>query len=237
MKFDLNGKTAVVTGGTKGIGKAIVDVLSSCGCEVITTSRDANICQGNIYQLDLAQQDSINAFIEKIQPLKRIDIFVNNAGVIVPQALWDIDNVELLSTINTNLVGPTILLKEVAQIMLSQKDGRIVNISSIASVIAKNNAAAYSSSKAGIAGLTRAAAIDLAQFGVLVNTVSPGPTNTDMVNRLLCDEEKQKIAASIPLKRLANAAEIARVVLFLCSDFNTYITGQNIVVDGGFTIT
>jgi NAD(P)-dependent dehydrogenase (short-subunit alcohol dehydrogenase family) len=129
------------------------------------------------------------------------------------------------------------LLKEVSKKMRVQGHGKMVNISSIAGIVAKNKASAYSSSKAGLAGLTRAIAVDMAQFGVLVNSVSPGPTETDMVEKLLSVEEKETICNNIPLRRLAHTTEIANVVLFLSSNLNTYITGQNIVVDGGFTIT
>jgi 3-oxoacyl-[acyl-carrier protein] reductase len=236
MNIDLSNKFAIVTGGSRGIGKAIVETLRSCGCKVLYTSRNSGAKQAQEYTLDLQDKQSLDDFMQVIRDLKKIDIFVNNAGIFEPQSVWDIDEKSLQATINTNLIGPALLLREVAKIMRAQGHGKIVNISSIAGLVAKRRATAYASSKAGLNGLTRAVATDLAEFGVLVNSVSPGPTATDMVEQLLSKQDIKIIEQTIPLKRLASTNEIAKVVLFLCSELNSYITGQNIVVDGGFTI-
>lgn len=237
MKIDLSGKTAVVTGGASGIGKAIVAALIEAGCDVYFTSRTANAQDPNVWPLDMLEQPSVDALVRRIQRLKSIDIFVNNAGISIPEPIDQLNIQSFETTLKVNLIAPSILLKEVATKMSVQGHGKIVNISSIAGLVAKKKASAYSSSKAGLAGLTRAIAVDMARFGVLVNSVSPGPTETDMVEKLLSVEEKETICKNIPLQRLASTSEIANVVLFLSSNLNTYITGQNIVVDGGFTIT
>jgi 3-oxoacyl-[acyl-carrier protein] reductase len=187
--------------------------------------------------LDLGCQQSIACFIEYIDSLPKIDCFINNAGINVPESIWEMKESSLVSTLNVNLLGPATVLQAVANKMRVQKHGRIVNVASIAGILAKKRASAYSSSKAGLLGLTRAIAMDMAEFGVLVNAVSPGPTLTSMVEELISEQDCQNIVDNIPLKRMANPEEIALVILFLCSDLNTYITGQNIVVDGGFTVT
>jgi len=237
MKIDLSGKVAVVTGGASGIGKAIVSELTAAGCEVYFTSRTANADDKRVWSLDMLDQQSVESLVQRIKQLKRIDIFINNAGISIPESINQLNFESFETTLKINLISPVILLKEVAKKMGVQEHGKIVNISSIAGIVAKKKASAYSSSKAGLAGLTRAMAVDMAQFGVLVNSVSPGPTETDMVEKLLSVEEKETICNNIPLRRLAHTTEIANVVLFLSSNLNTYITGQNIVVDGGFTIT
>jgi 3-oxoacyl-[acyl-carrier protein] reductase len=237
LTFNFKGKVALVTGGSKGIGKSIDDTLVENGCQVISTSRTNKTYNPAIQPLDLGCQKSIAYFIEYIDTLPKIDCFINNAGINIPESIWEMQESSLTSTLNVNLLGPATVLQAVANKMRLQKHGRIVNVASIAGLVAKKRASAYSSSKAGLLGLTRAIAMDMAEFGVLVNAVSPGPTLTSMVEELLSEQDCQKIVDNIPLRRMANPEEIARVILFLCSDLNTYITGQNIVVDGGFTVT
>lgn len=235
--IDLSGKVAVVTGGTKGIGSAITMAFRKAGCKVYATSRNVGPNDVDTWALDLLDEQSIMSVCRRIEELDQLDIFINNAGVSIPEQIDLLNKENLEKTLNVNLVAPTLLLKFVAKNMQRQQCGKIVNISSIAGIVAKNKASAYSSSKAALNGLTRAAAVDLAEYGILVNAVSPGPTQTEMVDKLLTTEDKNSIGMNIPLKRFADASEIANVVLFLSSNLNTYITGQNIVVDGGFTIT
>jgi 3-oxoacyl-[acyl-carrier protein] reductase len=235
--FNFKDKVAVVSGGRKGIGKSIVDILIKNECQVISTSRINKANDPAVQALDLSCQQSIANFIEYIHSLPKIDCFINNAGINIPESIWEMQQSSLASTLHVNLLGPAAILQAVADKMRIQKHGKIVNVASIAGVVAKKKASAYSSSKAGLLGLTRAIAMDMAEYGVLVNAVSPGPTLTSMVEELLSEQDCQKIVDNIPLKRMANPEEIARVVLFLCSDLNTYMTGQNIVVDGGFTVT
>lgn len=237
MNCKLIGKIALVTGGGTGIGKAIVKALRYEGCEVYYTSR--TVCAENKYcwLLDMEDSESLSGFIKQVQGMDKIDIFINNAGINLPEAIDQIEDEHFLSTLHVNLICPSLFLKEISKKMKHQGQGKIVNIASIAGIVTKKNSVAYTSSKSGLLGLTRAAAIDLAPFGVLVNTVSPGPTETKMVERLISPQEKNRISKAIPLGRLAKPEEVANAVLFLCSELNTYITGQNIVVDGGYTIT
>jgi 3-oxoacyl-[acyl-carrier protein] reductase len=237
MNGKLIGKIALVTGGGSGIGKAIVNALRNEGCKVYYTSRTACPENKSCWLLDMEDSASLSGFIKQIQGMDKIDIFINNAGINLPEAIDQIEDKHFLSTLHVNLICPSLFLKEVSKKMKHQGQGKIVNIASIAGIVTKKNSVAYTSSKSGLLGLTRAAAIDLAPFGVLVNTVSPGPTETKMVERLISPEEKNRISKAIPLARLAKPEEVANAVLFLCSELNTYITGQNIVVDGGYTIT
>jgi 3-oxoacyl-[acyl-carrier protein] reductase len=134
-----------------------------------------------------------------------------------------------------NLRGPFLLTQAASENMKKQKSGKIINIASIYGVVSKENRAAYSSTKWGLIGFTKAVALDLASFNVQVNAVSPGFVDTNLTRRILGPENLKQLSETIPQGRLAQPEEIAKVVLFLCSEQNTYITGQNIVVDGGFT--
>ena len=137
---------------------------------------------------------------------------------------------------NINLYGPFVLTREISKIMKKNKYGRIVNIASIFGVISREKRAAYSSTKAGLIGLTKATAHDLAKDNILVNSISPGFIDTELTKNILGEKSMKEISSSIPLKRLGDPDEIAKLVLFLTSDQNTYITGENIIIDGGYTI-
>ena len=170
-----------------------------------------------------------------LSKLDRIDVLVNNAGV---NKINPIDEIaeEDWDWINAvNLRGPFLITKMFAKKMKEQKSGRIVNISSIFGVVSKEKRAAYSTTKWGLIGLTKAIALDLAPDNILVNVVSPGFVDTELTRRVLGEEGIDELVGKIPQLRLANCKEIAKTVLFLASEHNTYITGQNIIVDGGFT--
>jgi len=244
LNLEIKNKNVVITGGTKGIGASMVKIFNSAGANIIATgTNSAEIKKLNLknkkkkitfYQLDLRSSTNIKIFINQIKH-NNIDIFINNAGVNKIEAIdkiklsdWDWIN-------NVNLRGPFILMKEISKIMKKNKYGKILNVSSIFGVNSKEKRAAYSSSKWGLIGLTKASALDLAPYNVLVNSISPGFVKTDLTKKILGSAKMKSIAKSIPLNRLANPDEIAFASLFLCSDMNTYITGQNIIVDGGFT--
>ena len=170
-----------------------------------------------------------------VNELDKVDVLINNAGVNKIDTISEI-SVEDWDWINTvNLKGPFLLTQAVSESMKLQESGKIINIASILGVVSKEKRATYSSTKWGLIGFTKAVALDLAPFNVLVNSVSPGFVDTDLTRRILGPENIKKLVETIPQKRLGKTDEIAKVVLFICSDLNTYITGQNIVVDGGFT--
>lgn len=220
-------RTALVTGGARGIGFAIASELRQRGLAVLSPTRK---------DLDLADPASVNAFLaaqERNGP--PIDILVNNAGINHLAAVGDIAEDLWAEMVQVNLTAPLRLAQWCSRAMASRKWGRIVNVSSIFSVVTKERRSAYSAVKAGLNGLTRTLAVELGQHNVLVNAVGPGYVETEMTRQNNTHAEMERIAQSIPVRRLGQPAEIAKFVGFLCSDENTYITGQLILIDGGFT--
>ncbi len=247
MHIDLENKTVVVTGGTRGIGAATVEAFLESGARVYATGTDLQVLNElnesaksktkpvEYLYLDFTLPDSVSECLGILSKLDRIDVLVNNAGV---NKINPIDEIaeEDWDWINAvNLRGPFLITKMFAKKMKEQKSGRIVNISSIFGVVSKEKRAAYSTTKWGLIGLTKAIALDLAPDNILVNVVSPGFVDTELTRRVLGEEGIDELVGKIPQLRLANCKEIAKTVLFLASEHNTYITGQNIIVDGGFT--
>jgi NAD(P)-dependent dehydrogenase (short-subunit alcohol dehydrogenase family) len=241
MRF--SNRRIVVTGGTRGIGAAIGKKFASGGGEVILTGRNVdafNRLQSSskynvkYVQLDLENRESIDEFLLYLESLGNIDVLVNNAGINRINRIENITYDDFETILDVNLKAPFFICQKAAYLM-SQKGGKIINIASIWSKITKGGRVAYISSKAGLAGLTRGMATDMAKFNVLVNTVSPGFVLTELTRQSLTDEEMTNMTRIIPMNRMAQPHEIANVVAFLASDENSYITGQNIVVDGGFS--
>jgi len=238
-------KTIIITGGTRGIGAAMVSAFCDADANVVVTgtkkTRVESPVVSNIqnsiqyHQLDYSSAESVKEFISLIKGLDKVDVLINNAGVNKIESVTEI-SVDDWDWINAvNLRGPFLLTQAVSETMKEQNFGKIINIASVFGVVSKEKRAAYSSTKWGLIGFTKAAALDLAPFNVQVNAVSPGFVDTDLTHRILGPENMKQLVETIPQGRLAQPEEIAKVVLFLCSEQNTYITGQNIVVDGGFT--
>lgn len=243
MIFDFSSKTAVITGGSRGIGRAIAEALLSFGCKIIITSTASRAPKwlpvdgaADHRHLDFCDQASIDAFLAQLNGVDNIDILVNNAGAHSPQTVTEIDEASWNKLFRINVVGPMLLMRSIGQRMKERKNGRIVNVGSIAGTVCKPNSGAYAASKMALIGLTRAGAIDFAPYNVLVNTLCPGTTQTEMVEKILSDAEKKHFLRNVPLGRFAEPAEIANFAVFLASDLNTYITGQTIIVDGGTAI-
>jgi len=215
---------ALVTGASKGIGKAIAELLKNNGVEVLTPTHK---------ELDLASDLSVDAYLARVN--KPIDILINNAGINPLGELSALSDKNIEETLRVNLISPLRLLRGVAKGMKERKFGRIVNISSIWSVVSKPGRSIYSISKAGLNALTSSLAVELAADNILVNAVAPGFTDTELTRKNLAAAEIGKLKQQIPLQRLAKPLEIAELVVFLCSEKNTYITGQTLLIDGGFT--
>ena len=245
MKIDFTNKTVVVTGGTRGIGAAIVQLFQECNAEIIATGTNLdNLKRLNekssdkrtkYTHLDFISDDSVQNFLGYIEKLGRIDVLINNAGVNKIDSIHEISENDWDWMNEVNLRGPFLITRSVSKIMKKQGYGKIVNIASVFSIVSRAKRAAYSTTKWGLVGFTKAIAHDLAPHNILVNAVSPGFVDTELTRRILGEKEIEKLVSSIPQKRLADAGEIAKAILFLTSDHNTYITGQNIIVDGGFT--
>lgn len=237
IHIDLTNKSAVVTGGTRGIGLAIANQLRLAGANVIITGTNPDALIPNDFQFiavdflsEMATQECIH-FLTETQP----DILINNAGINT------IDNFEHITVSDfdrihqVNVRVPFLFCQAVIPGMKNKKWGRIVNVSSIFGKISKAGRASYSASKFALDGMTAALAAEVAVFGVLANCVAPGFIDTELTRRILGSEQMQQLAAQIPLGRLGQVDEIAKLVLWLASTENTYVSGQNIVIDGGFT--
>ena len=184
--------------------------------------------------MDLSSNESIRNFLRKNSAVK-IDILVNNAGINIIENLSQISDENLKTALQINLIAPAILIRELSPKMIERGYGKIVNISSIWSQISKSGRAIYSSTKSAINGLTRSVAIELAHHNIQVNAVAPGFVDTDLTRKNNSPEQLKIIESNIPAKRLAQTEEIAELVYFLVSEKNTYLTGQTIFIDGGFS--
>lgn len=246
IKIDLTGKIALVTGGTRGIGKAIVEQMIKAGAHVILTGtsekeinslNESNKSEFLTYKaVDFSDEKSTFHFLDWIKDSKKIDILVNNAGVNRINQNIDTTTEDYDYLNNINLKAPYLVCREVSKLMKTNNYGRIINISSIWSSITKPGRSLYSLSKCGLVGLTKSLAVELAQNNILVNAVGPGFTLTELTQSTNSQDEIKAIAEMIPIKRMAQPLEIANLVLFLSSDLNSYLTGQNIIIDGGYTI-
>ena len=220
-----NHKTVFLTGGSRGIGAAIREKLVTEGYTVISPSRE---------ELDLASRDSVELYLRKHSDLS-VDVLINNAGMNVPEKINEISWDNWNKTLQTNLGSAVRLIQSFAPGMISRGYGRILNTSSILGLVTKEGRATYSMTKAALDALTRSAALEFGAGGVLVNSLAPGYVDTELTRKNNSPEELASIIRSIPLGRMADPKELAKVAGFLVSDQNTYLTGQTIVVDGGFT--
>lgn len=212
----------LVTGGSRGLGKAAVDEFKRRGWDVVSPSRA---------ELDLAIGDSIRNYCDGFAATGRLDALVHSAGVNWPRPLEQTSENEWQLTLQVNLTA----FRQMVQLLAPTLGGaRVVALGSMLGFIARPNRAAYSGSKAGLIGLVRALAIDLANQATLINAVCPGYIDTDMTRQNNSEKQLADIANAIPLGRLGSPEEISKLVVWLCSPENTYITGQGIVIDGGF---
>ena len=216
----------LVTGGSRGIGKEIVKVYVESGYSVTAPSHQ---------ELDLSSRESVESFVDTHKENKYL-IIVNNAGINHINYINNMDINQIDEMMNVNLVSPLLLIRAFVPQMQENRFGRIINIGSIWGVISKPGRTGYSMTKHGIHGLTKTLAIELAENNILVNTVAPGQTMTELTIKNNPPESIERMKSDIPLGRLADPLEIAKAVYWLGSEENTYITGQQIVVDGGLTI-
>lgn len=215
-------KRVLLTGGSRGIGKAIYEEIKD-EFDVVIPTRE---------ELDLTSLESIDSYFKTE---KKFDILINNAGINIIKEIEDIldEDIEKINTIN--LVAPLKLIQHCVKNMKEKRFGKIVNVSSIWGVKSKEKRTLYSGTKFGIIGHTKALCQELGGYNILINSICPGFTATDLTMESLSKEELKDIQKQIPLQRLATPKEIAKSVKFLVSDENSYITGQTLVIDGGFT--
>jgi 3-oxoacyl-[acyl-carrier protein] reductase len=220
----MTSRTALITGSTGGIGKSLVSSLKE----------NVNVISPTRKELDLSSNSSIDDYISSLDI--PIDIIVNCAGIHKAGNCEDLTPYDFQNILQINLVAPFQIISGFVKGMKKRKYGRIVNISSIWSIVSKEKRSIYSASKSGLDGLTRTLALELSSFNILVNSVAPGYVNTDMIHQYNSNKELEKIKETIPLKRFAESDEIGELVKFLSSEKNSYITGQTIPIDGGYLL-
>lgn len=243
----LKNKTAVVTGGARGIGRAICHTLAENGADVafLYAGNDAAAketeeslsalgVKAKAYKCDVSDFEAVAAvFKDILEAFGTVDILVNNAGITKDKLMLSMKPEEFGAVIDTNLTGAYNTIKQVYQVMMRKKSGKIINVSSVSGLMGNAGQTNYSSSKAGLIGLTKSVAKELASRGICCNAVAPGFVDTDMTAAF---KDNKELCSAIPMKRFAAPEEIAQLVLFLASDNSNYITGEVIRIDGGLAM-
>ena len=245
MKIDLTGKTALVTGSTRGIGREIAAVLAACGAKVAVAGRDhakaaevATAIGGGAqgFGADMSDGAQVTKLVEEVEAaFGSLDILVNNAGLTRDNLLIRIKDEDWDAVLDANLKGAFTAIRAATRGMMKRRWGRIINISSVVGITGNKGQASYAASKAGMLGLTKAVAQELASRNILVNAIAPGFIETEMTAALSA-EQRAALAERIPLARLGTPTDVANAVAFLASEHAAYITGQVLVVDGGMVM-
>ena len=245
MKIDLTGRSALVTGSTRGIGRAIAGALAESGARVAVVGRDQERARAVAAEIgggaqgfaaDVSDPASVVALVEAVEAsFGAIDILVNNAGLTRDNLLFRIKDDDWDMVLDANLRGAFVAIRASARGMMKRRWGRIINIASIVGITGNKGQANYAASKAGLIGLTKSVAKELGSRNILVNAVAPGFIETDMT-AAMTPEARAALAGQIPLDRLGRPQDIASVVTFLASEHAAYITGQVLVVDGGMVM-
>jgi NAD(P)-dependent dehydrogenase (short-subunit alcohol dehydrogenase family) len=229
---------ALVTGGTRGIGKSISQVLLREGYEVMITGTSIDLSDNNAFrcfEVDFKNKHSTEKFLQEAKSFQP-EILINNAGINIIDNFTDIKEQDFDNVMRVNLKIPFLISQLVIPGMKENNFGRIVNIGSIFSSVSKERRASYSVSKFGLVGLTKALSAELSEFNILANCVSPGVIETRLTKEILGIKGISEMKKKIPQGRLGSVEEVAELVFWLASKNNSYITGQNILIDGGYTV-
>jgi len=249
--FDLSGRITIVTGGNQGIGFGIAKGLASAGATVVIANRRAPEGQKAAESLqkeglnavaiptDVSNKSSVEALVAKVvKDFGKLDIMVNNAGIILRKPIEDFSEEEWDQIMNTNLRGLFFCCQLAGRVMIKRKKGKIINVSSVLSQIIQPGRSVYAVAKAGVSHLTRAFALEWGKYNINVNAIAPGTTITPLNQKYFKEnpEDLKKILESVPLGREAYPSDYAGVAIFLASDASNYMTGQTLIVDGGLVI-
>lgn len=229
---------ALVTGGTRGIGKSISQTLLREGYEVMITGTSIDLSDNNAFrcfEVDFKNKHSTEKFLQEAKSFQP-EILINNAGINIIDNFTDIKEQDFDNVMRVNLKIPFLISQLVIPGMKENNFGRIVNIGSIFSSVSKERRASYSASKFGLVGLTKALSAELSEFNILANCVSPGVIETRLTKEILGIKGISEMKKKIPQGRLGSVEEVAELVFWLASKNNSYITGQNILIDGGYTV-
>jgi NAD(P)-dependent dehydrogenase (short-subunit alcohol dehydrogenase family) len=246
--FNLNGKVALVTGGSKGLGKAMARGLAEAGADVVISSRHENELRAALDEIlqgtgrkgryvvaDMGKRDDVRRLAKTaLEQMGRIDILINNAGTNKPQPIDAITDETWDMVMEINLHSVMALTRALVPQMKERRWGRVIHISSVMGFHSKEKRNVYSATKSALIGFARASAIDLGPFGVTVNCIAPGPFLTDLPGGILSEAEKKTFADRTAVGRWGDPKELVGPALLLASDAGSYITGETIVVDGGF---
>ncbi|HZO20558.1 MAG TPA: 3-oxoacyl-[acyl-carrier-protein] reductase [Gemmatimonadaceae bacterium] len=245
MQIDLSGRVALVTGGTRGIGREIATTLSACGARVAVVGRDADRAteaasamsgEARGYAADVSVTSQVTSLVESVErDFGSLDILVNNAGLTRDNILLRLKDEDWDMVLAANLRAAFASVRAAARGMMKRRWGRIINISSVVGLIGNKGQSNYAASKAGLIGFTKSVAKEFASRNILANVIAPGFIETDMTSAMTA-EARAALSAQIPLERLGTAKDIAGVAAFLSSEHAAYITGQVFVVDGGMVM-
>ena len=245
MQIDLSGRVALVTGSTRGIGRAIADACAGAGARVAVVGRDKAVAQAAAesiggdakgFACDIADTAAVNQLIADVEAaFGAVDILVNNAGLTRDNIVPRLKDEDWQVVVDTNLRGAFATTRAATRGMMKRRWGRIINIASVVGLIGNKGQSNYAASKAGLIGLTKSVAKEFASRNILANVIAPGFIETDMTAKMT-PEAREALSKQIPLERLGSAQDIAGMVAFLASDHAAYITGQVFVVDGGMVM-
>lgn len=246
--FNLQDKTALITGGGSGLGFGIAKAFTEAGCRVIITGRRENVLKDACNELgglaayivnDITELDSIPGLVDEAEKqYGPVDILINNAGINMKKYALDVTDEEFANILDTNLNGLFALAREMGKKMVNRNQGSIINITSMAAIYGIPGVTAYTASKTGVLGLTRALAVDLSPHGVRVNAIAPGFIETPMSKKAFESDpaRKEKVISRTPMKKLGSPDDVAFASIYLASDASKFITGINLPVDGGNSI-